>query len=254
MKLRKKASFWFLKLPKVKLPKVGLPNFKKPKISIKFVLITALVLVVIGGGTVFYRNYTAVTPEEAVNTALSKTLNADSYRYQAVSKKIIDSKEELLSEVKGEKGSGNVHFNGKLHVVNSDFEIYQIGEKLYRKDTFSQDWLVVEDVNVEATEKLMQEINPLGVFVFSQPIAAQYVGKEKVGDKKCKKYEVMAETENKYLQVLWQDFTYTVWVDKEGFLSKAKINAVNKYHENQRLVMDVEFSDYNREIVINPPE
>lgn len=253
MKERKKASFWFLKWPKFKKPNLSMPEFKRPGINLKWVLVLVLVLILAVGGVGVYRTYYGLLPEEVVNNAITNTLNADSYRYKAISTKYVDNKEELLSEVVGERSNGNVHFTGKLHVVNSDFEIYQVADKLYRKDAFSKDWLVVEEINVEATEKLIQEINPLGTFAFSEPIIAQYVGKEEVNGKRCKKYEVMAETENKYLLVLWKDFTYTLWIDKSGLLTKAEINAVNKQIDNHRLTMSVEFSDYNKEIVINPP-
>jgi len=255
MKKREKTTFCLFKKPRFKLPKFSFPKFRLPRLNLnwKWILTILLILVLSGGGYGVYRGLNSVPPEEAVSTAISNTLNADSYRYEAVSKRIVDEKEDLLSEVIGEKSNGNVHFTGRLHVVNSDFEIYQVADKLYRKDVFSKDWLVVEDTNAEATEKLIQEINPLGTFAFSEPVVAEYVGKEVVNDKKCKKYEVMAETENKYLLVLWQDFTYTVWIDKSGLLTKAEINAVNKQYENQILSMSVEFSDYNKEIVINPP-
>lgn len=252
---KKERTFWVFKKPNLKFPKFSWPKFNRPKFRFnwKWILIILLILVLSGGGYGVYRGLNSAPPEEVVNTAIENTLNADSYRYQAQSKKIIDGKEELLSEVSGEKSNGNVHLTGKLHVVNSDFEIYQVADKLYRKDEFSKDWLVVEDTNLEATERLVQEINPLGIFKFSEPIIAHYVGKEEVNDKKCRKYEVMAETENKYLLVLWQDFTYTVWIDKSGLLTKAEINAINKQNENQRLSMSVEFSDYNKEIAISPP-
>jgi len=255
MKKRERTTFYFFKKPQFKMPKFNAPKFKLPRLRLnwKWILIILLILILAGGGYGIYRGLNSIPPQEAVTRAIQNTLNADSYRYEAVSKKLVDGKEELLSEVIGEKSNGNVHFTGKLHVVNSDFEIYQIADKLYRKDVFSKDWLVVEDINVEATEKLIQEINPLGTFTFSEPIVAEYVGKEKVNDKKCKKYEVMAETENKYLLTLWKDFTYTVWIDKSGLLTKAEINAVNKQHENHQLNMSVQFSDYNKEIVINPP-
>lgn len=243
-----KKRIWFFKRPKLSLPK-----FSRPKFNLKLVLIFTLILLVVGGGTVVYLNYEPVPPQEAVSKAINDTLNAESYRYQAISKKIVNGQEKLLSEVTGEKSNGNVHFTGKLHIVNSDFEIYQISDKLYRKDVFSEDWLVVENQNVEATEKLIQEVNPLGAFAFNGPIDVEYIGKEKIGDKKCKKYEVMAQTENKYLVALWKDFVYTIWVDKSGKLAKAQISAVNKQDENNQLVMSVQFSDFNQEIVINPP-
>lgn len=252
---KKEKKFWAFKRPNFKLPNFKLPNFNRPRFRLnwKWLLIILLILAFAGGGYGVYRVLNSVPPEEAVSTAIENTLNAESYRYQAVSKKVIDGNEELLSEVVGEKSNGNVHLKGKLHVVNSDFEIYQVADKLYRKDEFSKDWLVVEDTNLEATEKLVQEINPLGIFRFSEPLVAHYVGKEEINGKKCRKYEVMAETENKYLLVLWRDFTYTVWIDKSGLLTKAEINAVNKQHDNQRLIMSVVFSDYNKEIVIEPP-
>lgn len=250
MEKGKKTAFCLFKKPQIKMPDWKPRNFR---INWKWVLIVFLILVLSGGGYGVYRTVNSVAPEEAVSLAINKTLNAESFRYEAVSKKSVDGKEDVLSEVVGEKSNGNVHFFGKLHVVNSDFEIYQIGDKLYRKDAFSKDWLVVEDINIRATEKLIQEINPLGTFIFSDPIIAEYVGKEVVQDKKCKKYEAMAETENKYLHLLWKDFTYTVWVDRSGLLCKAEINAVNKQHENHRLIMSVEFFDYNKELVINPP-
>jgi hypothetical protein len=252
---KKERNFWVFKRPNFKFPKFSMPKFNQPRLRLnwKWIFIIVFILALSGGGYGVYRGINNVPPEEAVNSAIENTLNAESYRYQAVSKKIIDGKEDLLSEVQGAKSNGNVHITGRLHVVNSDFEIYQVADKLYRRDEFSKDWLVVEDNNVEATERLVQEINPLGIFKFSEPIVAQYVGKEDVNGKKCRKYEVMAETENKYLLVLWKDFTYTVWIDKAGLLTKAEINAVNKQHENQRLSMSVVFSDYNKEIVITPP-
>ena len=50
-----------------------------------------------------YQNFSALPPEAAVLSAIEKTLNAESYRYHAISKKIVDNQEQLLSEVMGEK-------------------------------------------------------------------------------------------------------------------------------------------------------
>ncbi len=230
-----------------------IPRITRPRISLKWLLLIVLILIIGGGGIWAYQNFSALPPEAAVLSAIEKTLNAESYRYHAISKKIVDNQEQLLSEVMGEKSNGNVHFIGKLHVVNSDFEIYQVNNKFYRKDVFSKDWLVLDQVNMEATEKLIQEINPLGTFSLCEPLEVQYVGKEKINGQKCRKYEVLAQNENKYLEVLWKDFSYVFWVNKDGLLTKAEINAVNKQHENHSLIMSVEFSDYNEKIEINAP-
>ena len=142
---KKERSFWVFKRPQFKLPKFGFPRFNRPRFSFnwKWILILLLILGVAGGGYGVYRGLNSAPPEEVVTTAIENTLNAESYRYRAVSKKNYDGKEDLLVKLKG-KSNGSVHLAGKLHVVNSDFEIYQVEDKLYRKDEFSKDWLVVK--------------------------------------------------------------------------------------------------------------
>ena len=229
-------------------------NFKALNFRSKGFLLSILALVIIIGGGVFYLNYDSLTPEEAVNQAISQTLNAESYRYKASSKRILAGEEELLSEVQGEKNKENVHFIGKLFLVNSEFEYYQIGEKIYRKDAFSEKWLVVDEMGREVTEQLIQEINPLGAFQFQEIIAVEYLGKEEIEDKKYKKYVVEANTENKYLTGLWQNFIYTIWIDtSKETVKKAEVVAQSKKTPEQYLIMSIEFADYNQEIVINPP-
>ena len=222
-------------------------------ISLKWILLVLVIISIIGGG-IFYLNYDPLTPEEAVNQAITNTLGAESYRYLAFSKRIIQNQEKLLSEVWGEKSGDNVHFTSKLYLVNSEFEYYQVGNNIYRKDVLSSDWLVVENMDLEVTEKLIQEINPLGAFGFKGPITVDYLGKEKVDNRKCKKYEVLAATENKYLEVWWQNFEYTIWVDsKDQIIKKAEIKAQSKEFADHYLIMGIEFADYNKKIVINPP-
>lgn len=245
--------------------KISLKKFKpnlnlkleKPKLnfSLKWIVRSFIVMLVIIGGGIFYLNYDSLTPEEAVNQALSQTLNAESYRYKALSKRILDGEEELLSEAQGEKNKENVHFIGKLFLVSSEFEYYQIGEKIYRKDPFSANWLVVDEVGMAVTEQLIQEINPLVAFQFQEIIAVEYLGKEEIQDKKYKKYILQATTENKYLTGLWQNFTYTIWTDtsKDRMVKKAEIMAQSKKAPAQYLIMSIEFTDYNQEIVIGPP-
>lgn len=232
-------------------------KFKKPNFSFKFkwIVVSFLASALVIGGGIFYFNYDPLTPEEAVNQAISNTLNAESYRYKAISKRVLNDEEKLLSEAEGEKNKESVHFIGKLFLVNSEFEYYQIGEQIYRKDPFSANWLVVDDMGMAVTEQLIQEINPLGAFQFQEIVAVEYVGKEEIEDKKFKKYIVQANTENKYLAGLWQDFTYTIWTDtsKDRSIKKAEIMAQSKKAPEQYLIMSIEFADYNKEIVINPP-
>lgn len=219
----------------------------------KWPLIISLLLIFIGGGTFLYF-YEPLTPEELVTQSMDNTLKAQSYRYNAITKSIIDNEEELLTQVDGEKSNDDVHLKGKVFIVNGDLEVYRVNGKLYRKDTFSDNWLELNDIEKEDTGALMQEINPLGMLDFEGKITAQLMGKEKINKIKCKKFKVNANWTNKYLQTLWKDLNYVVWVNpRKKNLVKAKVYAVNKDHNNNSFEMNVIFSDLNDEIKISAP-
>lgn len=215
------------------------------------VLIFVLVALCISGFSI-YREYSR-PPEEVIIRALAQTLASPSYLFHSESSRTIDGQTEKLCEVWGEKNEESTHLVGTVDVVDSKFEIYQIKNQFYRQDAISKEWLVINEVSEEATEKLLQEIDPLAVFRFDQNIEAEYLGKEKIGSTNCRKYHIMAYCENAYLNLDWHDFFYTVWVDKDGYLRQAEIIAANKDHDDQKLAMTVQFEQSKSYLEIEAP-
>lgn len=216
-------------------------------------LIGIIFFLIVAGGMIIFLSSPA-PPEDLINKAFENTLKAETYRYEAVTKRIKDKQEEVLTQVSGKKQGENVHFYGKVDIVNADLEVYRINNKLYRKDYFSKDWLVIEGVKAESTENLMQEINPLSLLEFKGEIEAEDLGKEKVNNIKCRKYQVTANWSNAYLQSLWENFNYLIWVDtKNKTIVKSSVSAENKKDNSYKLMMEVEFTNLGGDVIITPP-
>ncbi|SMB96697.1 hypothetical protein SAMN00017405_2395 [Desulfonispora thiosulfatigenes DSM 11270] len=221
---------------------------------IKWWVVSCLVIsLFIGGGLGLYL-YEPLSPTEIVTQSMNNTLNANSYSYNAITKSIIDNEENLLTQVKGEKNGDDVHLLGKVFLVNGELEVFRVGDNFYRKDSFSENWLVLENQDIKETEKLMQEINPLGILDFEGDIEVNYLGKENINKSKAKMYKIKANWKNIYLRTSWQDLEYTIWIDsKHKEIIKARISAVNKEHDNNKLILDVVFKNINKEITIKAP-
>ncbi len=222
---------------------------------LRYCLRGVAIFVVLGlviSGLSIYREYSR-PPEEVVVRALEHTLTSPSYIFHSESSRTIEGQTEKLCEVWGEKNSESTHLVGTVDIVDSKFEIYQIKNRFYRQDAISKEWLVINEVSEEATEKLLQEIDPLAVFRFDQQIEAEYLGKEKIGNTNCRKYHIMAYCENAYLNLDWHEFFYTLWVDKDGYLRQAEIIATNKEREDQKLQMTVQFEQSASYLEIEPP-
>lgn len=222
---------------------------RRAKLLIVGFIITTLL---VGGAALFL--YEPLSPAEIVTESMENTLSAQSHSYDAITRSIIDGEETLLTQVKGVKNGDDVYLLGKVFIVNGNLEIYRVNDKFYRKDSFSENWLVLDNQSIKETEKLMQEINPLAILEFDGEIDANYLGKEKINKKKTKMYKVKANWKNIYLKTSWKDLEYTIWVDaRNKEVIKAKISAVNKDHDDNQLILDVVFKDINEDIKIKAP-
>ena len=207
---------------------------------------------IIVSGMSLYQQYNR-PPEEVVIEALEQTLAVPNYTFHSQSSRTIEGRQEKLCEIWGEKNADSSHLVGTVDIVNSKFEIYQVQNRFYRQDAISKEWLVLEPVSEDSTEKLLQEIDPLAVFSFNQPIEAEYLGKEKSGKVNCRKYHVLAYAENDYLNLRWHNFFYTLWIDKNGYLHQAEISAENKEKPGQTLQMRVQFEQSKNYLEIKAP-
>lgn len=154
----------------------------------------------------------------------------------------------------GERSSQGVHLKGNLPIIEAEVEIYQINDKMYRRDPLTAGWLVVSANGKASMEQLISELNPLGVFNVSAEFDVMYSGTAKVNGAACRVYEVMTKGENKYLELYWQDFNYRFWIGKrDGYLHKAEITAEHRDNSLHILTVSINFSDYYEPIELQAP-
>lgn len=180
-------------------------------------------------------------PEQVVGEAMMYAAEAPMYRYTSEAIRIADGAELLLSRMNGQKNGENVHLSGSVDVVDSKLDVYQIGDTFYRQDIVSGSWMKMTGQNLEATEYLLQEINPLGCLILPAGAEVTELEKEKVNDVKCRKFQIRASGEASYLTTVWNEFYYTVWIDKQHRLQKAEMIAGDHEHYDGQLKLDVLF-------------
>lgn len=237
------------------MPRLLIKAVNISKIPWKFLVAIILTLILIYGNLYIYDELTKLPPKEAVLQGLAKTLNAQSYTYRAVAQRNIEGEENIISDIRGEKNLQGVHIEGKIPLINAEIEVYQFNDKMYRRDSTSQNWLIVPGKNIASMEQFIAEINPLGIFNFTENMEVKYVGKERITGKTCRIYEVMTRGQEKYMELYWSDFNYILWLDKkEGMIRKAQISAEHRDKSQHILKVTVDILDFNKDITINAPQ
>ena len=70
---------------------------------------------------------------------------------------------------------------------------------------------------------------------------------------KCRKFQVRSSGESSYLTNVWNEFYYTVWIDKKHRLQQAEIIADNHENVAEQLRLTIQF-DWDTPILeINAP-
>jgi len=99
----------------------------------------------------------------------------------------------------------------------------------------------VKGYDEEATEVLLQEIDPLSNFGLENEYSAEYLGKEKINGVRCKKYQIYTSKEGSYLSSLWAEYYYTLWIDRKGTVQQAEMIASDHENKPEQLKMTVQF-------------
>lgn len=207
------------------------------------------------GGRCLYQLATQPTPQEAVQQGLRNILQAENYCFQVQAIRQLKGEESVLSDLQGQKSPEGIYLCGVLPLLNANIEIYYLGETLYRRDPFTQGWVVVPTGGRVGIETLIQELNPLSAFNFPEGnFSVKYTGKERVNRKKCRVFEVMTRGENKYLELFWQDFNYILWIEEKGkFIRQAQITAEHRDDAAHYLKIVCTFDRVNVPLKIQPP-
>lgn len=195
-----------------------------------------------------------IDPRTAVSEALKNTEQAKSYEYSIKMSTNIDGKEEITSNVAGERESATrIHFSGKI--FDSDVDFYLIDSDTYYQDQLSGDWTKMNNGELNQQEIFMQEINPLAAFRYKELQNPSFVGTEKVNGSDCWVYTAKPVIDNPYMEILWRDFGYKFWISPGSLLiNKAQVTAVSKNKTNDKLNLVVEFKNYRKNIEIEPPK
>ncbi len=186
-------------------------------------------------------------PEQIVGEALMYAAEAPMCSYTSVAERIVDGEETVISRLAGQKNGANVHLFGSVDVLDSQVDVYQIGDTFYRQDIVSGSWMQMAGQNLEATEHLMQEIDPLGCLILHANAEVIELEKERVNNVKCRKFQVRSSGEDTFLTSVWNEFYYTVWIDKQHRLQRAEIIAGDHDHKTEQLKLDVLF-DWNTQV------
>ena len=120
-------------------------------------------------------------------------------------------------------------------------DVYQIEDNFYRQDIVNGSWMRMEGQNAEATERLLQEINPLGCLMYNAAAEITELDKEKVEGVRCRKFQVRASGDNTFLASVWNEFYYTVWIDKQHRLQQAEVIASHQEGSAEQLKLEVQF-------------
>ena len=261
-----------MKKPTIRLP--HLPRFTKEKPytgaptpptqkkhSRLFLGLFLLLLILIGTAAAFFlRSYFAtvhISPETRVNQGITNSVNAESYRFTLTSKLTVNGEEKLFSLIQGEKSKDNAyHIQGTI--LGTAVNIYQIGDVTYRQDPIDQKWTVIEKTNMEKESLLISELNPIANFYFNEigPITPLEKNKNNKEEKKLgMKYAITPELANHWLEAYFTDMTYEIYISRKEpyYLEKAVITAASKTNKENRLSIEITFSDFNNPITINQP-
>lgn len=218
------------------------------------VLLLGFIILIIA--VIFYQSVSnwqesKISPEDLFISAVENTLNSTSFRY-SINTEL--GRENAASKVMGARiEPDRVCVQGEIQ--NTSFEIIQIGDTTYFKESITDSWLTIEGNKLANAELFTMELNPLSMFFFKEIIDIDYKGLEKVGGDKLVLLEFKPVVQNELLHRYYNDFFYQVWVDpSEKFIRKAVIEATGAEGENNRTVLSVELWDYNKQMEINPPD
>ncbi|MDD3269167.1 MAG: hypothetical protein PHX14_07590 [Syntrophomonadaceae bacterium] len=221
--------------------------------------ILALVVSILLGGLVLapsindYYVKSKLDPLVELQASLNNMTKLNSYKYSLKSMLNVNSRREVISEVKGEKSQGNTHIKGEM--VNTSIDIYYIDHTIYNYDAFSEKWLVIDSSSNNSQELLISELNPLSNFRFKQLNSAEKIKFERIDGVECMLVTCHPSVDSELLESLWKDIEYQIWLDyKYDLIRKASLKAVNKKVPSTSLNIEVEFYDLNKDIKIEAPD
>lgn len=228
----------------------------KEKVTAKVAFIVLGLIVLAGasfGGFKIYQETIKIVPEELLAETLDKTLAATSYSYTVSLEMTTNGEIRKLTNITGIKAN-ETDFYIKGEMYESQVEIYQFVDSTYQKDPVSGKWMMFP-TSVTDMELMMTEINPMVNFDFAQYNELTYQGVEKLNNDKKYVLKLKPVINNKFLELYWENFEYTLWVDKgDRYISQANITANNIQSPENTLSLSITLAEFNKEFALEKPE
>lgn len=212
-------------------------------------LLLILIGTVIVGG-ILGRLMWKPNPTELLTHGLEKLNQATSFRYSITQHQWVEGKDRVLTQILGEKDGGNTHISGQL--VGTEVEMIVVEEGFYLKDPIGKRW--VRYPSVPATQEVfLAELNPISSLQFKELGEVMLKGKEKIDGQNVWVLQLQPSIQNQIMDEFWTDFDYTIYLSrKDQTIRKVTIQSKNKAN-NQPMTMTLDFSDFGKEITIQPP-
>lgn len=215
----------------------------------------AVLLLIIGVCCVIRPNLNApkLPPAELASTALENLLAAESLSFSSRSQLLLGDDAMELGQLKGEIAGADFHVEGQ--VLGTPLNLYQIGDKTYRQDTITDQWLVLEDGRLLEDTALMSEINPRAAFDLTALGEVGEAQVENLAEEKCYKLSFQPQTAAGYYEKYFASLTYTLWVTLDDHqLRQARIDAAACANGVESVLqLTLEFWDWNETSPIEPP-
>ena len=222
----------------------------------KILLPSAAVLILIIAVCCFIRpnlNAPKLPPPELAQSAIDNLLSADSLSFSSQSRLLLGDDTVELGDLEGAVNGADFHVAGQ--VLGAPLNLYQIGNKTYRQDTITDQWLVIEDGKLLEDDALMSEINPRAAFDLSSLGQVSDAQTENLAEEKCYRLSFTPQTTDGYYEKFFAALTYTIWITMDDHqLRQAQIDAsatANGIESTLRLT--IQFWDWNKTPPIEPP-
>lgn len=220
------------------------------------ILPLAVAVLAMAGGWAYsyYLREVKVDPQKLIVQALDTTNQAGSYRFHVEASLVTGGNKVALSSLDGEKASdGNLYLKGQM--TGQPVEIYQIKDTTYFRDPASKRWMITPGNSPLEQEKFMAEINPLSILKIMQVNDLQYLGRQKKVPGRPYLLTCKPLVNNQFLNSYWQDLNYQFWVERgSNYIRRVSLEASHREHPGDKLIMTVEFYDFNKRINIKPPQ
>ena len=212
-------------------------------------LIICLLLV---GTLVFFRPGKASITKEEVLQAVYNTGQSQNFHWHIVTEIEFKGVHNILSDIDGDKNEDAFRIKGNF--LKTPLEIIKIENMTYRMDSITKQWLVIKNKDTATEEVLTTELNPLAALNFAAINDFNTEG-IKIQDKsETFKIELVPQVASPYLTKYWQEFQYTLLVDKDKkYLQGYQLTAKSKNDPTGIIQMKVDFSGFEKKISITPP-